>query len=139
MTPDLSDPSDVLARTLYGEARGEGRRGMEAVACVVLNRAKQPAWWGKDIASVCLKPWQFSCWNQNDPNRPKLLTVDETDQSFRLALLIARQAVAGKLADITDGADHYYDYRIKKPKWAEGREKAALIGHHAFYKIGPKA
>lgn len=34
---------DVLARTIYGEARGEGMQGMQAVANVVMNRAKIPA------------------------------------------------------------------------------------------------
>ena len=31
---------DVLARTLWGEARGEGTAGMQAVASVILNRVK---------------------------------------------------------------------------------------------------
>ena len=31
---------DVLARTIWGEARGEGTSGMSAVACVVINRVK---------------------------------------------------------------------------------------------------
>ena len=30
--------TDILARTIYGEARGESISGMEAVASVVLNR-----------------------------------------------------------------------------------------------------
>ena len=34
--------NDVLARTLWAEARGEGQAGMEAVACVILNRAAHP-------------------------------------------------------------------------------------------------
>ena len=32
--------TDTLARTLWGEARGEGHYGMEAVASVILNRVK---------------------------------------------------------------------------------------------------
>ncbi len=37
MTPrDL----DIVAKTVWGEARGEGRKGMQAVAEVILNRAK---------------------------------------------------------------------------------------------------
>lgn len=43
--------TDILARTIYGEARGESISGMEAVASVVLNRvafAKRRGrfWWG---------------------------------------------------------------------------------------------
>ena len=46
--------ADVLARTLWGEARGEGEDGMQAVANVICNRAaiaraKGGYWWGNDI------------------------------------------------------------------------------------------
>jgi spore germination cell wall hydrolase CwlJ-like protein len=61
------DTQGVLARTLWAEARSQGGEGMHAVANVILNRAAQPDWWGKDIRSVCLAPYQFSCWNENDP------------------------------------------------------------------------
>ena len=36
---------DILARTLYGEARGEGIDGIEAVACVIMNRYKARKWY----------------------------------------------------------------------------------------------
>ena len=39
------DDVDILARTIYGEARGEGQEGMEAVACVVMNRYKDHKWY----------------------------------------------------------------------------------------------
>lgn len=61
---------DTLTKTIWGEARGEGREGMIAVAWVILNRASIGGWWGNSIETVCLKPWQFSCWNANDPNAP---------------------------------------------------------------------
>jgi spore germination cell wall hydrolase CwlJ-like protein len=32
--------TDVLARTVCGEARGEGEAGMSDVACVVMNRVR---------------------------------------------------------------------------------------------------
>ena len=35
---------DILARTLYGEARGEGIDGIEAVACGIMNRFKARKW-----------------------------------------------------------------------------------------------
>ena len=64
---------DVLARTIWGEARGEGKEGMEAVASVILNRTEiakrlDGYWWGNTIIQVCQKPYQFSCWNKLDPN-----------------------------------------------------------------------
>lgn len=129
-TPEKTQ--DILARTLWGEARGEGESGMEAVACVVLNRAAKPGWWGRCVASVCLKPWQFSCWNLADPNRDQLRRVTEKDPSFRLARAIAARALAGEIADMTGQATHYHARGII-PGWAEGRRPSAVIGKHIFY------
>lgn len=62
---------DILARTLWGEARGEGLAGQIAVAWTIRNRVndgKAKSWWGEGYAGVCQAPYQFSCWNKNDPN-----------------------------------------------------------------------
>lgn len=123
---------DTLARTLWGEARGEGRAGMQAVANVIRNRALRPGWWGRSIAEVCLRPWQFSCWLKDDPNREKLLRVSDDDPAFVLARAIAAQALAGGLTDLTGGATHYHAVDAA-PGWAKGRTPCAVIGRHAFY------
>ena len=130
---------DTLARTLWGEARGEGAKGMEAVAQVILNRvkvaeAKNGYWWGRDIISVCQKPYQFSCWNRSDPNYKQLLAVTEKDIHYATAVRIARRAVAGTLKDTTNGATHYHAKSVA-PDWAAGQTPSAVIGHHIFYKL----
>lgn len=130
---------DVMARTLWGEARGEGKLGMECVAMVILNRVrvaddKGGFWWGRDVFGVCQKPYQFSCWNKDDPNRPKLLAVTKADIGFTLALSIAERAMNGRLNDITMGATHYHTRGIK-PFWSKGQSPCALIGAHVFYRI----
>ena len=130
---------DVLARTMWGEARGEGPLGMEAIASVVLNRARIAQdrggyWWGNDIISVCQKPYQFSCWNRSDPNYRMLLDVTDKNIHFATSLRIARRAVAGVLADGTNGATHYHEKSIL-PNWAKGQVPCAIIGHHIFYKL----
>jgi spore germination cell wall hydrolase CwlJ-like protein len=132
---------DVLARTIWGEARAEAQAGMEAVAAVVLNRvtiahAKGGAyWWGNDIISVCQKPYQFSCWNRSDPNYRKLIAVTPDNIHFATCLRIARRAVAGVLADNTGGATHYHaDY--VSPYWAQGQRPTTTIGRHIFYRLG---
>ena len=131
---------DVLARTIWGEARAESPEGMEAVACVVLNRVKVAQarggkyWWGNDIISVCQKPYQFSCWNRSDPNYRKLVDVSAQDKKFVTCQRIARRAVAGALQDKTGGATHYHaDYVT--PFWAEGETPTITIGRHIFYKL----
>lgn len=128
---------DTLARTLWGEARGEPVRGIEAVAAVVVNRVRIAVrqdgfWWGGSIVAVCRKPWQFSCWNPADPNRAKLLAVTVADPVFATCLRVARRAVAGLLPDPTGGATHYHHDTIH-PAWAEGRAPSAEIGRHLFY------
>ena len=128
---------DVLARTIWGEARGEPTRGKEAVAAVVLNRVRRARkrgryWWGNDIESVCLKPYQFSAWNPSDPNRDKLLSVTSDNRAFRACLRIARRAVHGELDDPTRGATHYHT-RAVNPPWARDRAASAEIGRHLFY------
>lgn len=123
---------DVLARTLWGEARGEGRDGMRAVASTILNRAARPGWWGRSVAEVCLRPRQFSCWLESDPNRAKLLAVDGRDRHFATALSVAVDALAGILPDYTFGATHYHALDCA-PSWVKGRAPCAVIGRHAFY------
>ena len=130
---------DVLARTLWGEARGEGGEGLKAVACVVLNRVKIAEekgkfWWGNNIIQVCQKPYQFSCWNRSDPNFRKLQEVDERNIHFATCLRIARRAVAGTLKDNTLGATHYHADSIK-PYWTRGETPVATIGNHIFYRL----
>lgn len=125
-------PADILARTLWGEARGEPVRGIEAVAAVVMNRVRHGGWWGRTVEAVCRKPSQFSCWNADDPNRAKLERVDVDDRAFRICLRIARRALAGSVADPTGGATHYH-VRGLLPAWAHGREPSAEIGSHLFY------
>ena len=97
------DPAiETLARTIYGEARGELVRGKEAVAAVVMNRVRRAMerggyWWGSTAEEVCLRPWQFSCWNENDPNREKILAVGRDNRNFQSCLRIARRALADVL------------------------------------------
>jgi len=136
--PDTLSEVEVLARTLYGEARGEELAGIEAVASVILNRvafarSRGRYWWGNDVKSVCLKPAQFSCWNKADPNRKKLLALSPRDPAYRLCKRIAKRAVAGDLPDQTEGATHYHTHAVD-PFWARGHVPVAEIGNHLFYR-----
>lgn len=140
------DAADILARTIWAEARGEGKHGMEAVAAVIMNRLTISRrkgghyWWGNDIIGICKAPWQFSCWNPGDPNLPKLLHVGQNDPVFASALRIARRAVNGLLDDPTVdvntgvGATHYH-HRSMQPKWARGHRPISSIGNHVFYAL----
>lgn len=138
-TRAASDPAvDTLARTIYGEARGELVRGKEAVAAVIMNRVRRAKergghyWWGSTTDDVCRKPWQFSCWNENDPNLARIKAVGRDNRNFQSCLRIARRALAGTLKDPTNGATHYHAKGVHPP-WARNRKPSAEIGHHRFY------
>src|SRR5690606_16542395 len=130
---------DCLARTLYGEARGEGLRGIEAVACVILNRARDRRW-PERIEDVCLQRLQFSCWNADDPNYQKLNTVQLEDADFRRCYAIAAMAVADMLVDATNGANHYctaalFDDPERRPSWTREDAVTCRIGNHVFMRL----
>ncbi|PCI54072.1 MAG: hypothetical protein COB36_11085 [Alphaproteobacteria bacterium] len=132
---------DILARTVWGEARGQGYAGMQAVASVVLNRLKRGGF-GNTVAQVCQKPYQFSVWNANDANRNLILAVNEDNAEFQRAILIASRAMHGNLPDNTGGADHYLNITVTKrlrggtlPSWVDLSRKTAKIGAHTFLKL----
>jgi spore germination cell wall hydrolase CwlJ-like protein len=138
---DVIPEARVAALTVWGEARGEGLTGMAAVACVIRNRAVHPRvrWWGVGFRGVCLHPWQFSVWNQGDPNRRLLLSIAQGSTPPAAAPWIIAQAVAndvidGKLPDITGGADHYHTTAVS-PRWAQGQTPIKTIGNHIFYRL----
>lgn len=142
---------EIGARTLYGEARGESFQGRVAVAHVIMNRVladlrgdNKPDWWGEGIEAVCLRAFQFSCWNANDPNRMTIERVTVDDPAFLectgiMALVAAarlgRKTIAGALAnDPTFGSTHYKVTSLPWPKdWGEPRTSVCSIGWHSFY------
>ena len=129
-----SDDLSIMARTIWGEARGEPLTGKIAVAWVIKNRADHPGWWGKDIKGVCQAPYQFSAWLPDDPNRPKLLAVTVEDESFRECLYAVAAVLGGFSKDPTKGATHYHTAGIS-PKWAAGKTPNVKIGAHLFFTL----
>ena len=132
----LNDPVQVAARTAWAEARGSGAEGMQAVLASIGNRVREPGWWGTSFITVCLSRNQFSCWHASDPNFPKLMTVTATDPQFRVALGLAQLLVAGRLGDITHGADSYYALGTARPAWATLARFRCVLGGQAFYRVG---
>ena len=128
---------ELLARVIWGEARGEPVEGQIAVGCVIRNRVRNPSWWGDDWKSVMLKPYQFSCLNVNDPNREKLKDLGlHSDPVARQCLYVARGIITDMILDNTAGANHYVHCRwVDRTSWAKGRDPVQKINNHWFYKI----
>lgn len=129
---EMNRDIDILARTIYGEARGESDEGKRAVGLCILNRYKSKKWFSANtIAEVCQKPMQFSCWNKNDPNCAKI--TNATEAVLKPFWKLAEQLVNDAFADITNGATHYHTKNCR-PSWARGKLPCAIIGNHIFYK-----
>ncbi|VVN47382.1 cell wall hydrolase [Pseudomonas fluorescens] len=138
----LERDREILARTLWGEARGESLAGQIAVAWTIRNRVndgKAKSWWGEGYAGVCQKPYQFSCWNKNDPNFAYLSGVKPIPfREFAQAQIAADQVLADKLPDPTGGATHYYAIAMKRaPAWAAKAKETLKLGGHVFFKEVP--
>lgn len=137
----LSD-TQILALTMYGEARGEPIEGIVGVASVIKNRVKEKRF-GNGYLGVCLKPKQFSCWNEDDPNKPLLLSAAESliagsqllPRSLELCLFLADGIKKEIVSDNTKGSNHYLTrklFNVAPPSWAKGKLPKALIGNHIF-------
>lgn len=131
-----------LARTIYGEARGEKAIGKHAIACVILNRFKSSKGYlnGTTISETCKKNatdrrtgrvvYQFSCWDPNDPNYKKI--KDATPAELGDCYIIAKEALEGVYKDITCGSLHYHALSVS-PWWAQGKKPVVMLGNHVFY------
>ena len=147
---------DVLARTIWAEARGEGVAGQVAVGRCIRNRVEadlgkdgKPDWWGEGYVGVCTKGaklksgrvvHQFSCWNEDDPNRQYLTGVKAIPETeYARAREAAVVAMTSKEPDPTGGATHYYSTTMASPpKWTgHPARRTTKIGRHIFFKDVP--
>ena len=136
----------IVAFTLLGEARGEGKLGMYAVACVIEQRAKNRK---LTLVEVCLEEKQFSMWNDIHLSRTHggqgfaMLRKFGNSPSYSYAIQLARKMLVAeqdpkkdKILDqsVTKNADHYHNQQVK-PYWANKKNKTIKIGNHIFYKL----
>ncbi len=138
----LSD-KQVMALTIYGEARGEPTEGKIAVGSVILERVDHRDWDGKTIHEVCLKPWQFSCFNLRDPNREKLLYVAghwDSEMTLNTSLnncyCIAAGLIDGLILRTKEIAENHATQYLTvgcDAAWEKKMKKVVTIGRHEFY------
>lgn len=110
---------ELLARVIYGEARGENFEGQVAVGAVVLNRLKD-AHFPKTIKEVIYQPGAFTAVIDKQIH----LTPDE--EAYRAA----EAALAGK--DPTGGALYYFNPKTATDRWIKSRPVVKQIGNHTF-------
>jgi N-acetylmuramoyl-L-alanine amidase len=113
--------TNLLARCVNGEARGEPYNGQVAVAAVILNRIADPAF-PKTVADIIYQPQAFSSVNDGQINLPPSSS----------ALRAAQEAVSG--SDPSGGAVFFFNPAKTKNKYIWSRPEIKQIGNHIFTK-----
>ena len=112
---------NLLARVVYGEARGEPYTGQVAVAAVVLNRVKSSKF-PNSISGVVYQSGAFDAVADGQIN----MTPDAT------AKKAAQDALNGW--DPSYGAIYYFNPSTATNKWIWSRPMTVTIGKHRFCK-----
>lgn len=113
---------NLLARVVYGEARGEPFEGQVAVAAVVLNRVKSGDFPDK-IEEVIYQEGQFIAVEDGQ------FDLYPGEKSYQAVY----QALEGE--DPSQGAYYFYNpIKARTLWWLSAREKTVQIGNHIFAK-----
>lgn len=120
-TGSTNTSSDIylLARCVYGEARGEVYLGKVAVAAVILNRVDD-ANFPNSVSGVIYQPGAFDAVSDGQIN----LSPDEE------CIRAARDAFGGW--DPTNGCLYYYNPKTATNKWMLSKEVTLTVGNHSF-------
>lgn len=112
---------NLLARIIYGEARGEPYSGQVAIAAVVLNRVKSSSF-PNSISGVIYQSGAFTAVSDGQIN----LTPNDT------ARKAAQDALNGW--DPTYGSIYYFNPNTATNAWIWSRPYVITIGKHRFCK-----
>jgi spore germination cell wall hydrolase CwlJ-like protein len=123
-----------LATAIYFEARGEPEKGQIAVAQVVLNRLKNPAYpnticgvvyQNKNKRNRC--QFSFAC----DGIRDRITDMRSWGAAQALAQKVVNNPTTTFLSNV--GAATHYHATYVRPRWARHMKKMDKIGRHIFY------
>jgi spore germination cell wall hydrolase CwlJ-like protein len=125
---------DCLTQAVYFEARGETARGQAAVAQVVLNRVKHPAF-PKTVCAVVFQgaarhSCQFSFACDGSLHRAR-----ET-AAWNRARKIAARALSGVVLADVGSATHFHTTGVS-PAWGSRMLRVSQVGLHVFYRFNP--
>lgn len=118
-----ADMTELLARLINGEARGESYIGQVAVGAVVMNRVKSSKF-PNTITGVIYQKGQFTCVTDGQFNKK----IDKAATVYKAA----REAING--SDPTNGALFFYNAKTTRSKWLYTRPTLKVIGKHTFAK-----
>ena len=126
---------ECLTQAVYYEARGESQAGQQAVAQVVLNRVRHPAF-PKSVCGVVFQhagggcQFSFAC----DGSTSKHVEGG----AWNRARKVAAAALDGHVIETIGNATHFHVASLGKV-WASGMMQVAQIGSHVFFRFGGAA
>ena len=123
---------DCLAEAVYYEARSESEDGQRAVAQVVLNRVRHPAWPDSVCGVVYQGPLRPGGGCQFTFTCDGALAFSPAGEGWIRARRIAAEALAGRVFRPVGVATHYHTLAVS-PDWAPFMSASAVIGEHIFY------
>src|SRR5690606_34704434 len=101
-----ADDYEVVALTLYGEARGCHVLDRLGVLAVIRERYLRPGWWSKPghtWTDVCRFPWAFSAWHSHDDahrrNHEAMMRAKEGDKGTCEARLSRAEHASNAMKD----------------------------------------
>lgn len=128
-TADLTQ-TECLATAMYHEARGEGERGLRAVAYVIHNRVESGKY-PNDYCGVVTQPAQFSFVGDKHPDNIK----DWNLYQKILAMAVHLLDNGGFQSDASPvGGAMFFHAVYCHPAWRKTRHFIATIGNHRFFK-----
>lgn len=127
-----SDSSiNIIAATIFDEAKGEKLIGRKAIASVINNRTKWKKYKNNPVL-VCIAKFQFSGWNKGYINVD--LKSKQHQQIWKECQELAKQIINGKFKSIID-SNHYYNPKLANPKWGNKMKNVKIIGNHKFGRL----
>jgi spore germination cell wall hydrolase CwlJ-like protein len=127
------DEQQCLATGIYFESRGESVKGQAAVAQVILNRVRNPAY-PKTICGVVYQneDWTNAC--QFSFACDKIKDKVNSPYHWQVARQVAMAVTAGKIWLPEVGSATHYHAVYVRPRWAAEMVKVGRIGMHIFYR-----
>ena len=133
---DAGRAQKCLAEAVYYESAREPRLGQEAVAQVVLNRVRHPAY-PKSVCGVVYQGSARTTGCQFSFTCDGSLRYAPEPGLWRQAQEVARRALAGHVNKSVGSATHYHAEYVA-PYWAPTLVKMKQVGLHIFYRwTGP--
>jgi hypothetical protein len=127
-----STASDCLTAAIYYEAGNEAERGQRAVAQVILNRVRHPAY-PDSVCGVVYQGSERQTGCQFSFTCDGSLSRKASQAGWARAKRIALEALDGAVEPSVGMATHYHANYVV-PYWAPSLGKIATIGTHIFYR-----